>query len=214
MIKLKDLLIEKKKIQGYYLMDQLEDLAKDVKRSGEPKAAKALMYLHSKINQSYRDEDLSVDDVFDFFDDPRARKYAKDVPDWMIEDLFEGAKLKEALTNDDIEVGDAYKDATARGFEVSFVYAKERRGGATTIDYQFKPQYGKPFYAGVGVGPPESVDGWGRDKKINVSSKMKKTMIETIETAIKSKYKNSEEVDTLVRNGLRLSDVLSWVKRL
>ncbi len=88
-IKLKDLLTEKKKIQGYYLMDQLEDLAKDVKRAGEPKAAKALMYLHSKINQSDRDTDLTVDDVFDYLDDPRARKYAKEIPEWMIEDLFE-----------------------------------------------------------------------------------------------------------------------------
>lgn len=88
MIKLKDLLTEKKEINGYYLMDQLEDLAKDVKRSGEPKAAKALMYLHSRINQSYRDDDLSLDDVLELFKDPRGRKYAKDVPDWMIEDLF------------------------------------------------------------------------------------------------------------------------------
>lgn len=92
MIKLKDLLTEKKEINGYYLMDQLEDLAKDVKRSGEPKAAKALMYLHSRINQSYRDDDLSLDDVLELFKDPRGRKYAKDVPDWMIEDLFEGNK--------------------------------------------------------------------------------------------------------------------------
>ena len=92
MIKLKDLLIERKEINGYYLMDQLEDLAKDVKRSGEPKAAKALMYLHSRINQSYRDDDLSLDDVLELFKDPRGRKYAKDVPDWMIEDLFEGNK--------------------------------------------------------------------------------------------------------------------------
>jgi len=122
--------------------------------------------------------------------------------------------LFEELTNDDIEVGDAYKNSTARGLEVTFVYGKERRGGATTIDFQFKPQHGAPFFAGVGVGPPESVDGWGKDKKVNVSSKMKKVMIETIEAAMKSKYKNSEEVDTLVRNGLRLSDVLSWAKRL
>jgi len=92
MIKLKDLLTEKKEINGYYLMDQLEDLAKDVKRSGEQKAAKALMYLHSRINQSYRDDDLSLDDVLELFKDPRGRKYAKDVPDWMIEDLFEGNK--------------------------------------------------------------------------------------------------------------------------
>ena len=81
-------LIERKEINGSYLMKQLKDLAKDVKISGEPKAAKALMYLHSRINQSYRDDDLSLDDVLELFKDPRGRQYAKDVPDWMIEDLF------------------------------------------------------------------------------------------------------------------------------
>jgi hypothetical protein len=67
---------------------------------------------------------------------------------------------------------------------------------------------------GVGVGPATSVDGWGKDKKIKITSKMKKEMIKTLQDAMKSKYKNSEEVDTLVRNGLRLSNVLSWIKRL
>ena len=33
---------------------------------------------------------MSVDDVFDYLDDPRARGLAKEIPDWMIEDLFEG----------------------------------------------------------------------------------------------------------------------------
>ena len=39
-------------------------------------------------------------------------------------------------------------------------------------------------------------------------------MTKTLKNAMKSKYKNSEEVDVLIRNDLRLSDVLSWVKRL
>ena len=122
--------------------------------------------------------------------------------------------LSEELTDKDIKVGDAYKNSTARGFEVSFVYEKKSRGGATTIDYQFKPQYGAPGFMGVGVGPPESVDGWGKDKKIKVTSKMKKEMIKTLEDAIKSEYKGSEETSILLRNNLRLSNVLSWVKRL
>ena len=67
---------------------------------------------------------------------------------------------------------------------------------------------------GVGVGPPESVDGWGKDKKIKVTSKMKKEMIKTLQDAIKSKYKGSEETEVLLKNNLRLSDVLRWVKRL
>ena len=53
-----------------------------------------------------------------------------------------------------------------------------------------------------------------KDKKIKVTSSMKKEMIKTLQDAMKSKYKNSEEVDILKRNGERLSNVLSWVKRL
>ena len=122
--------------------------------------------------------------------------------------------LFEELTDKDIKVGDAYKSTSHIGFMVTFVYRKESRGGATTIDYQFKPQYGDPGFMGVGTGNADSVDGWGKDKKIKVTSKMKKQMIKTLQDAMKSKYKNSEEVDTLIRNGERLSNVLSWVKRL
>ena len=125
------------------------------------------------------------------------------------ESLREAAKLTDA----DIKVGDAYK-TTHTGLMIDFVYKKESRGGATTIEYQFKPQYGASGFMSVGSGPAKSVDGWGKHKKVKVTSKMKKEMIKTLEDAIKSKYKNSEEVDVLVRNGLRLSNVLSWVKRL
>ena len=119
--------------------------------------------------------------------------------------------LWEELTDADIKVGDAHK-TSGRGLEVNFVYGRKYNGWET-LDYQFKPQYGAPGFMGVGSGPPESVDGWGKDKKIRVTSKMKKEMIKTLQDAMKSKYKNSEEVDTLIRNGLRLSNVLSWVKR-
>ena len=120
--------------------------------------------------------------------------------------------LFEELTDSDYQVGDAYK-TTHTGLMVNFVYKKESRGGATTIEYQFKPSYGAPGFMSVGSGPPESVDGWGKHKKIKVSSSMKKTMIKTLEDAIKSKYKGSEETDVLLRNNERLSDVLRWVKR-
>ena len=122
--------------------------------------------------------------------------------------------LSEELTDKDIKVGDAYHVKTQSGKMIDFVYEKERRGGATTIEYQFKPQYGAPGFMSVGSGNADSVDGWGKNKKIKVTSKMKKTMIKTLEDAMKSKYKNSEEVDVLIRNGERLSDVLRWVKRL
>ena len=136
-------------------------------------------------------------------------------PDGLTEFERLGGKdlIWEELTDADIKVGDAHK-TSGRGLEVNFVYKKESRGGATTIDYQFKPQYGASGFMGVGVGPAASVDGWGKDKKIKVTSKMKKTMIKTLEDAIKSKYKGSEETEVLLRNNLRLSDVLRWVKRL
>ena len=120
--------------------------------------------------------------------------------------------LREELTDADVKVGDTYK-TTSRGQVVDFVYEKSRHGGWTTIGFQFKPQYGNPYFESVGSGNAKSVDGWGKHKKIKVSSSMKKTMIKTLEDAIKSKYKGSEETDVLLRNNERLSDVLRWVKR-
>jgi hypothetical protein len=96
MIKLKDLLTEKRGIGGYYLMKMLKDMANDVKRD-DKKLYKALMFLHDRINQSARDVDLDADDLNDFLNDPRGRKYAKDLPDWMIDDLFEGVNEIETL---------------------------------------------------------------------------------------------------------------------
>ena len=116
--------------------------------------------------------------------------------------------LKEELTDADIKVGDAYYRKTHVGYVVSFVYDKSIYGGWTTIEYQFKPQYGKPEFMGVGFGSAEAINGWGKWPKVKVNSKMKKEMIKTLQD------KNSEEVDVLKRNSLRLSNVLSWVKRL
>ena len=81
---------EKRKIGGYYLMKMLKDMAHDAKRSGERKFAKALIYLHDRINQSSRDMDLNAGDLNDFLNDPRGRKHARDLPDWLIDSLFEG----------------------------------------------------------------------------------------------------------------------------
>ena len=61
---------------------------------------------------------------------------------------------------------------------------------------------------GVGFGSATGVNGYGKWPKVKVTSKMKKEMIKTLQD------KNSEEVDVLIRNDLRLSNVLSWVKRL
>ena len=71
--------------------------------------------------------------------------------------------LFEQLTDNDIEVGDAYHRKSHIGYMVNFVYEKERRGGAIQIEYQFKPQYGDPGFMAVGSGPAESVDGWGKN---------------------------------------------------
>ena len=116
--------------------------------------------------------------------------------------------LKEELTDADIKVGDAYYRKTHVGYVVSFVYDESIYGGWTTIEYQFKPQYGEPGFMAVGDGSALGVDGYGKWPKVKVTSKMKKEMIKTLQD------KNSEEVDVLIRNDLRLSNVLSWVKRL
>ena len=123
--------------------------------------------------------------------------------------------LAEELTDADIKVGDAYHRKTHVGYMVNFVYSKDNYGGGwVTIEYQFKPGYGEPGFMGVGFGSAKGVDGFGKWPKVKVTSKMKKEMIKTLQDAMKSKYKNSEEVDVLIRNDLRLSDVLSWVKKL
>ena len=117
--------------------------------------------------------------------------------------------LEKKLTDKEINVGDAYHRKTHVGYVVSFVYSKDNYGGGwVTIEYQFKPQYGKPEFMGVGFGSAEAINGWGKWPKVKVTSKMKKEMIKTLQD------KNSEEVDVLKRNDLRLSNVLSWVKRL
>ena len=127
-----------------------------------------------------------------------------------LKNLLEAKKLTDA----DIKVGDAYK-TTHTGNMIEFVYGKAHYGGWQTIEYQFKPQYGASGFMSVGSGPAEGVDGWGKYKKVKVTSKMKKEMINTLQKAIKSGHPNgSEETEILVRDGLRLSYVLSWVKRL
>ena len=88
---------EKRKIDGSYLMKMLKDMAHDAKRSGERKLAKALMYLYSRINQSHRDDDLDAGDLNDLLNDPRGRKHARDLPDWLIDSLFEGVMEKHKI---------------------------------------------------------------------------------------------------------------------
>ena len=125
-------------------------------------------------------------------------------------------KLKELLTeltDTDIKIGDAYHVKSHQGKMIDFVY-KKKSNGWVTIEYQFKPQYGEPGFMSVGSGNADSVDGWGKNKKIKVTSQMKKEMIKTALDAIKSKYKGSQETEVLLRNNERLSSVLSWVKKL
>ena len=214
MIKLKDLLGEG--LSSKWYKDAAKDFVYEYKR----------VIIQNIKNDGYADvQQMVVDTVRSLEYDPvlRGKISADKLHDTVEIQLHKqswwkkltGESLHEAakLTDADIKVGDAYK-TTHSGLMIDFVYEKESRGGATTIEYQFKPQYGAPGFMSVGSGPPESVDGWGKHKKVKVTSKMKKEMIKTLEAAMKSKYKNSEEVDVLIRNGLRLSNVLSWVKRL
>ena len=122
------------------------------------------------------------------------------------------------LTSDDIKVGDAYLKKTRQGKIVSMVYEKKYNGGVITVEYDFKPSYGDPMFMGVGSsGSAESVNSWGRDKKIKVTSKMKKMMEKTLNDAINSKYNGSEETDVLLRNRDMvgsLYNVLAWVGKI
>ena len=121
--------------------------------------------------------------------------------------------ITEKLTDADIKIGDAYHVKSHQGQMIEFVYEKISNGWKT-IEYQFKPRYGEPGFMSVGSGNADSVDGWGKNKKIKVTSQMKKQMIKTLQDAIKSKYKGSQETEILLRNNERLHSVLSWVKKL
>jgi len=126
--------------------------------------------------------------------------------------LYEG----KSLTDDDIKIGDAYK-TTNKGLVINFVYGKSSVGNWTTIEFQFQPPYGNPYFQSVGTGPTEGVNNWGKAKKVKINPKQKKIMIKTLEDAIKSKHKGSEETDVLVRDKGEvgsLNNVLSWVKKL
>ena len=118
--------------------------------------------------------------------------------------------LWEELTDADIKIGDAYQNPRTKTVEM--VYDKGYPGWET-IEYDFKPRYGLPGFVSMGSGNADSVDGWGKYKKIKITSKMKKIMIKTLEDAIKSKYKGSEETEILLRNDERLSNVLNFIKR-
>ena len=72
------------------------------------------------------------------------------------------------------------------------------------------------MFTSVGTGPAESVDGWGKYKKVKVTSSMKKQMIKTIDDALKSKYKGSDETSVLIDNRSQvgsLEKVKGFIKR-
>ena len=121
--------------------------------------------------------------------------------------------ISEKLTDSDIKIGDAYHVKTHQGQRIEFVYKKTGYGWIT-LEYQFKPRYGEPGFISVANSRADGVDGWGKNKKIKINSQMKKQMIKTLQDAIKSKYKGSEETEVLSRNGERLHSVLSWAKKL
>ena len=121
--------------------------------------------------------------------------------------------ITEKLTDADIKIGDAYHVKSHQGQMIEFVYDKVSNGWKT-IEYQFKPRYGEPGFMSVANSRADGVDGWGKNKKIKINSKMKKQMIKTLQDAIKSKHKGSEETEVLLRNGERLHSVLSWAKKL
>lgn len=93
-VKLFEQFINESSLDSQYLRDMLSDLAEDAKRNGEKDLYKLYDYLETRINQSYPSGDVSREDIEDLMDDSRFRKMNLDVPNWIIDDLFE-AKLSE-----------------------------------------------------------------------------------------------------------------------
>lgn len=93
-------------INGEYLMNQLDALIAD-ERDGKVKAG--LEYLHGRINQSYRDMDVTQDDIQDILTDPRAKDINSDNLDAVVSDLFESKnmgldKIKKFAEENGIEI--------------------------------------------------------------------------------------------------------------
>ena len=217
MIKLKDLLTEGSKF---------DDVFKDYGFDVEKKSGGLTYWAHygsdiSGHKNSYIRGELSgwTDGKKSAVGDDRGRQSFSN-PKAMAKWFEKNFKMKKEsvneaskLTDADIKIGDAYHVKSHQGQMIEFVYKKTSYGWIT-VEYQFKPQYGDPGFMSVANTRADGVDGWGKNKKIKVTSQMKKHMVKTLQDAIKSKYKGSEETSVLLRNNLRLSDVLSWVKRL
>ena len=93
-------------INGEYLMNQLDALIADEK-DGKVKAG--LEYLHGRINQSYRDVDVTQDDIQDILTDPRAKDINSDNLDAVVSNLFESKnmgldKIKKFAEENGIEI--------------------------------------------------------------------------------------------------------------
>lgn len=71
-----------------YLQRQLTILADDMK-SDEPKVAKAYLFLKDRLNQSFPDGDVSMEDVKSILREPQGRKHSLNLPDWALNHLFE-----------------------------------------------------------------------------------------------------------------------------
>jgi hypothetical protein len=57
-----------------------------------------MMYLWDRINQSARDEDIDAEELHNFLNEPQGRKHSRNLPEWMILDLFvESFIMKEEL---------------------------------------------------------------------------------------------------------------------
>ena len=127
----KESINESREIGGYYMMKQLKDLAHDAKRNRETKLHKAFMYLYDRINQSYRDIDLNVDDINDLLKEPRGRKHKSNIPTWMIDDLFEG-KTNEAVQ---INIDDLLKNSKVQKLLKTFGVKRDENAVIKLLNY-------------------------------------------------------------------------------
>ena len=128
---LKESVNESREIGGYYMMKQLKDLARDAKRNRETKLHKAFMYLHARINQSYRDIDLNADDINDLLNEPQGRTHKSNLPTWMIDDLFEG-KVNEAVQ---VNIDDLLKNPKVQKLLKTFGVKRDKNAIIKLLNY-------------------------------------------------------------------------------
>ena len=103
------------------------------------------------------------------------------------------------------QIGDVYQNIKT---DTITLYFALYTWGWTVMEYDFNPRHGLPSFVSVGY---NGIYDWSEYKRIILTSDQKDQIIKTIEGALKSKFRGSEETDIL-RDKIPLPDALYFIK--